>query len=344
MIDWKLARTVADGVASLQAAPAPGAFEAPEAAAEESRRLVGEYTGLQPAAALPSPEALGRGDWIEVNLASLRTVLDPATARLGENMGAMRAPVTAAAGAVLAVEVGVVSGYLAQRVLGQYEFPVLDPAAEPRLLFVAPNLAHAAKALEAEPDDLMRWVALHETTHALQFGGVPWLRGHLAAMVRELLGALEVDPRRLMRLGPSRDVRGILDAVRDGGVLSLVIGPERRIVMEHLQAFMAVLEGYAEHAMDAVGAELLPDLPRLREALERRRRDRSGLLRLLERLLGIDLKLRQYEQGKAFCDGVVERGGIAALNRVWQAPAQLPTLRELDNPAGWLARTAAAAA
>ena len=114
--------------------------------------------------------------------------------------------------------------------------------------------------------------------------------------------------------------------------------------MDGVQAFMAVLEGYAEHVMDAVGAEVIDDLPRLRAALERRRADRTGLLRLLERLIGMDMKLRQYEVGKRFCDGVVERAGIAGLNRVWERPDQLPTLAELDDPAAWLARTAPAAA
>src|SRR3978361_817357 len=106
-----------------------------------------------------------------------------------------------------------------------------------------------------------------------------------------------------------------------------------------MQSFMAVLEGYAEHVMDAVGAEVLPDLPKLRGALDRRRRDRSGLLRIFEKLIGMDLKLRQYEQGKRFCDAVVESGGIAALNRVWEGPEQMPTLAEIDDPDSWLART-----
>jgi putative hydrolase len=134
-------------------------------------------------------------------------------------------------------------------------------------------------------------------------------------------------------------VRALIEAVREGGVTALVVGPGRKALLDRMQATMAVLEGYAEHVMDAVGADLLPDLPKLRAALNRRRRDRSGLLRVLERLIGLDLKLRQYEQGKAFCDGVVARGGIAALNRVWRAPEALPTLRELDDPAAWLERT-----
>jgi coenzyme F420 biosynthesis associated uncharacterized protein len=223
-------------------------------------------------------------------------------------------------------------------VLGQYEFPILDADAPARLLFVAPNLGHAATQLEAEPDQLLRWVALHETTHALQFGGVPWLRGHITTTIKDLLDGMSVDVRGLLRLPDGKDLRGLVDSVREGGVAALALGPERREQFEGIQAFMAVIEGYAEHVMDAVGAELLDDLPAMRSALNRRRSERSGLLRLLERLIGMDMKLRQYEQGKRFCDAVVARGGIEALNRVWAAPEAMPTLAELDDPVSWLER------
>jgi len=345
MVDWQLAGKVAEGVAALQPAGDPGPFRAVAGASEESERLVGAYTGLRPIEPLPVAEAVHPPAWIRANLTGLQGVLDPAAERVTSRMGNMAGPVGAAAGAVLGMEAGAISGFLAGRVLGQYEFPVLEPDAPARLLFVAPNLGHAARTLDARPDELLTWVALHETTHALQFGGVPWLRPHLAGLVRELTAALDVDPGRLLGgLAGLADLRGLLDTVREGGIAAVVVGPERRAVIDRVQAFMAVLEGYAEHVMDAVGAELLPDLPRLREALERRRHDRTGLLRLLERLIGMDMKLRQYEQGKRFCDGVVELGGIAGLNRVWELPSRLPSLAELDDPAGWLARTEPAAA
>ena len=238
-------------------------------------------------------------------------MLDPVADRLGQGMGPLSGPVGAAAGALLAVEVGAVSGLLGQRVLGQYEFPILEPEAPARLLFVSPNLAQAALALEADADQLLRWVALHEITHALQFGGVPWLRPHIASMVRELLGGLDVDPARVLKLPDVSDLRSLVDKVREGDIATLIVGPERRAALDAMQAFMAVLEGYAEHVMDAVGAEILPDLPQLRGAMDRRRRDRSGLLRIFEKLIGMDLKLRQYELGKKFCDAVAEAGGIA---------------------------------
>jgi coenzyme F420 biosynthesis associated uncharacterized protein len=335
VIDYSLAGQVARGIAGLQPAGDPAEFEQVAGPAEESERLVSEYTGLVAAAPVPAPEAVDRAEWIEANLRSLGDVLDPMADRIGSKLG----PFGVAAGALLGLEAGAISGFLAGRVLGQYEFPVLDPAAPARLLFVAPNLGHAANTLEADPDQLLRWVALHETTHALQFGGVPWLREHLADLVRQLLSDLDVNARGLLRMPDVSDLRALLNSVRDEGLAFVAVGRERRAVLESAQAFMALLEGYAEHVMDAVGAGLLEDLDAMRAAMTRRRTERTGFLRVLERLIGLDLKLRQYEQGKAFCDGVVAHGGISALNRAWAGPEALPTPAELDDPLGWLART-----
>jgi coenzyme F420 biosynthesis associated uncharacterized protein len=334
VIDWKLAGQVARGIAGLQPAGDPAPFEQLAAPAAESERLVGAYTGLA-APALPAPEVVGRPEWIDANLRSLGAVLDPVAERIAGRLG----PLGGAAGALLAIEAGAISGFLGGRVLGQYEFAVLDSESPARLLFVAPNLGHAATVLDADPDQLLRWVALHETTHALQFGGVPWLRAHLAGIVEELLGAVEIDPRGLLRMPDVSDLRGLVSSIREDGLAFLGIGRERRGLLESAQAFMALLEGYAEHVMDAVGAEMLSDLDAMRTAMDRRRTERSGLLRVLERLIGMDLKIRQYQVGKAFCDAVVGYGGIAALNRAWAGPESLPTLSELDDPLGWLART-----
>jgi coenzyme F420 biosynthesis associated uncharacterized protein len=334
MIDWSLAGTVARGVAGLQPAGDPPPVQAKSGPSAESERLVSAYTGLS-AESVPVAEAVGRDEWVDANLRSMKGVLDPAAARVSGSVPLL----SGAVGGLLAIEAGAISGFLAGRVLGQYEFPVLDAAAPARLLFVAPNLARAAESMDADADELLRWVALHETTHALQFGGVPWLRAHLAGIVEEFLGGLEMDPARLMRLPDLSDLRGLVDSIREDGVAALGLSAERRALLERAQAFMALLEGYAEHVMDAVGAELLPNLPKLREAMERRRSDRSGFLRLLEKLIGMDLKLRQYEQGKAFCDAVVSLGGIEALNRAWASPEALPVLAELDDALGWLART-----
>jgi putative hydrolase len=109
--------------------------------------------------------------------------------------------------------------------------------------------------------------------------------------------------------------------------------------MDEIQAAMSVIEGYSEHVMDAIAAEVIPDHEKLREAMDRRRRSRSAPERIIERLLGFDVKLRQYEVGKKFADAVVSTAGIEGLNRVWSSPEALPSSDELQHPGQWLKRT-----
>ena len=341
MIDWRLAERLAGAVAG-EGPPGrqPSTQLASLVAASEA--LVVDYTDITPTAVLPVPESVDRTAWVRANLRSVRRLVEPLTDRVGENLGPLRGPARAASGLVVSAEVGVVLGFLGQRVLGQYDLALLDADVPPRLLFVAPNLEQATTRLGADRDDLWTWVALHEVTHAVQFTGVPWLRDHLAGMLRELLDSFDVkvDPKRLTRLPARDDLKGLIDAVRDGGLMSVVARPEQRELLDRVQATMALIEGHAEHVMDAVGEQQLPRLPELRASLERRRREQPPLVKLIGRMLGLELKLRQYKLGKAFCDTVVEAGGIEALNRAWATPANVPTAAELEDPKAWLVRTA----
>ncbi len=342
MIDWILAERIAGYVAGTGDAAPPKADLARLAVESEAR--VTAYTGLVPARPLPAPEGVGRKEWVASNVASMRLLLDPVLAKTTKNLGALRPAVDLAMGLVISTEVGVVLGYLAQRVLGQYELVLLDEAdadRPPRLLFVMPNLGQAVTAFDAEDEEFMTWVTLHEVTHAVQFSAVPWLHGYLSGLVRELLASAELrlDAPRKLRLPSSSEIRRVLNALRQGDLVSIVTNHAERETIDRVQAVMAVIEGHAEHAMDAVAPDLLPNLPKLREAIDRRRRSQSGLNRLVGRLLGMDMKLRQYEQGKVFCDTVVRKGGIETLNRVFSGPDSLPTAPELRDPESWIART-----
>ena len=157
----------------------------------------------------------------------MRLLLDPVLERAGENLGPMKPAVEIGMGIVLSTEVGVVLGYLAQRVLGQYELVLLDEAVEdrpPRLLFVLPNLGQAVHAFGAEEQQFMTWVALHEVTHAVQFAGVPWLHRHVAGLVRELLKSAEVrlDAPRKIKLPTADEVKRVLGHLRQGDLISII--------------------------------------------------------------------------------------------------------------------------
>lgn len=341
MVDWSLARQIARFAAGADdPVRLDFAFEEASAAALGQ---VSAYSGLEIGGPPPPVHEVARVEWAAANLDSLAELLEPVGAGLEERLGRagpLAGPLKAAAGATLAAEVGLVMGYMSQRVLGQYEVSLLQPEVPPRLLFVTPNLARAVRDLEVDEESFLRWVVLHEVTHVLQFSGVTWLREHLGALLREYLATVEVRIERGAAGGlPSMpDPSLIVERFRDGGLAALVQTHEQRRIMERIQCAMAVVEGYSEHVMDAVGADVLPQYAGLREAMERRRRSRSAPERILLRLLGLEQKMKQYEDGKRFCDAVVAEGGIETLNFVWHAPTALPTASELRSPATWIGR------
>ncbi len=341
MIDWILAEKIAGYVAGAGDAPDPRSDL--RALASESERRVTGYTGLTPAEPLPPAEGIGRREWVRTNIKAMRTLIDPVLERAGDGLGPLKPAARLWLSVVVTTEVGVVLGYLAQRVLGQYELVLLDEggdASPPRLLFVLPNLGQTVLSFEAQEEEFVTWVALHEVTHAVQFSGVPWLHEHFSGLVREVLrnAELRIDAPRRLHLPSGAEIKRVLAALRRGDLIAIFTTPGERQTLDQVQAMMAVIEGHAEHVMDAVAPDLLPSLPTLRAALDRRRSSQSGVSRVIAKLLGMDLKMRQYEQGKFFCDAIVSARGTDALTRLFSSPEALPTLAELSDPPGWLRR------
>ncbi len=341
LLDWLLAARLAGRVAGEGEARWPRVELAP-LAADATRRVI-DYTRLTPTRELPAPEGVGRREWIAANLESMRQLLEPVLDRAGEEMGPLRPAMSLGVSVVSTIELGLVVGYLAQRVLGQYELVLLedpDAGSPPRLLFVLPNLGAAIESLDAPEDEFLTWVTLHEVTHAVQFAGVPWLQQHMAELVQSMLHTMELrlERSRRLRTPSAAELRRIARAVRSGDVIGIFASEGERETLDRVQATMAVIEGHAEHVMDAVAPELLPSLPKLRAALDRRRRSQSARARLLAKLLGMELKMRQYEHGKLFCDEIVRRAGTDALVTLFSAPEALPSTDELADPVGWLMR------
>jgi coenzyme F420 biosynthesis associated uncharacterized protein len=342
MVDWGLARQIATLAAGRGIEGAPP-FDAVALSVEMEPAVAG-YTRLTIASPTPRAEVVSRADWAGVNLDALAHVLDPVAGRLDERLssaGPLAGALKLGASATLAAEAGLVMGYLSQRVLGQYELSLLGGDTEPRLLFVGPNLAGAVRDLDVDADSFGRWICAHELTHVFQFQGVPWLREHMSGLLREYVATLEVRIEKGAAGGlPSiPDPDRLVEAFREGGLAALVQSPEQRALMDRVQAAMSVIEGYSEHVMDVLAAELIPDHQSLRAAMDKRRRSRTAPQRIIERLLGFDVKLRQYEQGKRWADAVADLAGIEGLNRVWSSPEALPTADELQHPAEWLERT-----
>jgi coenzyme F420 biosynthesis associated uncharacterized protein len=373
VIDWGAAQRVGELLAGSP--PFGGVRSASvEPLVREFAGKVGAYSGLTSSTALPALELVDRPGWIAANLKSMRPLLAPITEPLaGDGKGPFSGPLRAVSGLLMGVQVGALTGVLSQRVLGQYDLALLDDTVKPRLLLLAPNLASAARTLGVDRDELVLWVSIHEITHAVQFAGAPWLRGYLGGMLEELIAGLQVtitgasgeqhsddettDARAgagqgkrggwvpsMPKLPDAAELREMVERARRGELLRLTLGENRWALVERMQAAMSLIEGHAEHTMDAIGADVLPSLPRLRAAMNHRRENRGLPWRVLERLLGLELKLKQYETGRRFCDAVVAAGGPQALALAWSAPDTLPSTAELEQPSLWIARVPGALA
>ena len=325
----------------------------------EAEGLVGEHTGLVSLAGPARALVLDRPSWASANLVSFRKMLRPVTDRMAARMAGnpMAGPGRKLAGA----ELGMLVGYLSQRVLGQYDLLVPgsgarpgdagdgEVAAEPEpqdaVYYVGANILGLEKRFAFRPRDFRLWIAIHEVTHRAQFTGVPWMRGYFLDLVEQSMAIADPDPQRLTRavqkvVGELRHRRNPLD---EGGIVSLFASPQQRAVLDRVQALMTLLEGHGNLVMDSLGATHVHGQARMSEALKVRRQQ-GGLTRQIFKALGLEMKMRQYEVGERFCLDVIDLGGRRAVDAAWHRPENLPTLAELTEPAAWLARVEAASA
>jgi putative hydrolase len=93
--------------------------------------------------------------------------------------------------------------------------------------------------------------------------------------------------------------------------------------------------------MDGVGPSVVPSVSDIRSRFERRRRSGNPVERIIRRLFGLEMKMKQYAEGARFVRAVVDEVGMAGLNRVWAGPESLPDAAEIRDPARWLDRVGA---
>ena len=104
---------------------------------------------------------------------------------------------------------------------------------------------------------------------------------------------------------------------------------------------MSLLEGHADVVMDIVGPTVVASGETIRRRFDQRRREAKPVARFIRRLLGIEMKLKQYAEGARFVREVIDEVGMTGLNTVWTSAALLPTAAEIRDPKRWLERAGA---
>ncbi|MGP4054536.1 zinc-dependent metalloprotease [Mycobacterium sp. 4D054] len=337
-VDWKLAAALGGKLAR----PEPPATEYTRRqvvdqlaeAARASELPVRETTGLIEGGEIPEARVLNRPEWIRAAAQSMRVM----TGGQGDDV---RPHVLT--GRIAGAQTGAVLAFVSSGILGQYD-PFAAGGGE--LLLVYPNVIAVERQLRVLPKDFRMWVCLHEVTHRVQFRANPWLADHmskaLAVLTEDAGDDLPQMAGRLAEYVRDRRTKADEQEPNSGGILGLlraVQSEPQRQALDRLLVLGTLLEGHAEHVMDAVGPAVVPSVASIRHRFDQRRqRKQPPLQRLLRALLGVDAKLSQYTRGKAFVDHVVGRVGMARFNAVWTDAESLPLPTEIDEPQRWIDR------
>lgn len=323
---------------------------------------------LDQVTALPAVDgpvrALSRGDWTRLACTSkgLGVYVEPVAEGMASAMskgmpeelqamgGAMSQALGSMGAMLYGVQIGTVAGHLAGQLLGTYDLGV--PTLEPSTVGTVGDTADRfARDYEFDRTEFTYWLALREVAHRRQFAGVSWLRGHVAELIGRFANEADLDPGRLMDqlgqlgMGPgmeSLDPEALQEALGRPGAFEVEPTAAQQATLERLQALVAFTEGWVSTVVSAAAGDKLTALPRIEEAISRRRAAKGPGERFLDQLIGLDLQPRDVRLGRSFCDAVIAARGQQGLDRAWQEPAHLPSAAELREPSGWLVRMAAA--
>ena len=351
MIDWERAREIATNMnktGTLTAAEREHLNHYYGELVDQCIPIITEYTGVQLPEAPDRTYAFDRVDWINANLTGFQRLFAPIEA-LNETKQGRHIFARAWHGVnqnLMTYEVGLLLGYMARRVMGQYDLamfgrePVTDPG---KLYFVEPNIRGIEQKLGLPKEDFRMWLALHETTHVFEFEAHPWVRQHFNSLLERYMQFLQQDSEFL-----SQGVRGLkvfADRIKNpegedkpSSWMEAIMDADQRALFNEMQALMSVIEGYSNHVMNAVGKDLLANYDEISRKFEERQKMRSQADQLFGRITGLNVKLEQYRQGEEFIDAVVECRGHSYAYKVWDKPEHLPSMVDLKDPAAWIRR------
>lgn len=349
LIDWDQARSIAVSMNRGNALTEPERRRLDEQYRKlvaECVPVVAEYTGDTLPNTVERTFAFDRVDWINANIDAFKSLFAPIESLYREEGGSKSVAAVMLGGfnrRLISAELGLLLGYLARRVLGQYDLALLgrEPLTNGKLYYVEPNIRSVERALHLPAQEFRMWLALHETTHAFEFEAHPWVRVHFNGLLHQYMEFLKEDAEQLKH--GLRGVKVFVQRARSnnsgaGSWIEAVMSPDQRALFSQMQSMMCVIEGYSNHVMNEVGRDLLPSYAEIARKFERRQRERTASEQLFARLTGLDVKMEQYRLGEAFVNDIVRQRGHAAVRLIWSSPESLPTMEEIRNPNQWLAR------
>ena len=341
-VDWELAKRIASRVAGDE--PLSRSYLGDSLHRDFSEftplaeELVGTETGLTSSEGSARAKVIDREGWIDANIRSVRRLLRPVLAESSDSD-----PTSGIARKIAAAELGAALGWMSRRVLGQYDLLLAedeDRDEQDFVYYVGPNILAIEKKFAFDPKQFRLWLALHELTHRSQFTGVPWLRPRFLELVNQMLDEVEPDPDRVKQ-GLQDFVqmkRNGKDPLADGGVAQLFASERQKELLDSVGGMMSLVEGHGDVTMSRAATGHVPHAQRFHRVMQERRNSATGVSRLMQKVMGLEAKLAQYQAGEDFIAAIESQRGDRAVDLIWQDQDHLPSMAEIRNPTAWMER------
>jgi putative hydrolase len=258
----------------------------------------------------------------------------------GEEVNPMGTVMGQIAPLLLGMQAGSLVGQIARESMGRYD-PPIPRDDDGHMFFVGANIERVAGEYNLEVPTFRKWLALHDASRHIVMAAHPWVGRYRRSLFIELVDSIEIDASDLERRLADLQTRGP-EALQEGlggaEMLPIVQTERHQGALDRLRAFTATLDGYAHHASTAVMEPLVGDATRIEEGMRRRAASPTEGEAMLEAMLGISFDRALEVSGATFAAAVVELRNMDALNRVWEAPDNLPTIEEIKDPFAWMER------
>ncbi|TAK68549.1 MAG: zinc-dependent metalloprotease [Actinomycetota bacterium] len=363
-VNWEMAHDVARQELASQGDPVVGGAD--RRAAEEAVRLADLW--LDQATSFPATghdaAVWSRSQWLEATLPAWRRIVEPVAEHVQTAMGsvlpsageglppgvppefaAMAGPLLGMArqmgSAMFGMQLGQGLASLAGEVVGAADIGI-PLTADGRPVLLPRNVEAFGAGLGIPADEVRLYLALRETAHQRLFTHVPWLRSRLEAAVEAYARGIHVDTARIEEavrdLDPSNPAA--LQEVLGSGVFEPEDSPEQLAALARLETLLALVEGWVDQVVDAAVDGRLPSADRLRETVRRRRAAGGPAEKTFATLVGLELRPRRWREAATVWAELLQARGVAGRDAVWEHPDLVPTADDLDDPTGYLRRSA----
>jgi putative hydrolase len=372
-VNWDLAKNIARHAIAAKGDPSVLGNE--RAAVGEAIRLADLW--LDDVTTFPSgirkTEAWSRSEWLEATFPVWSSLCEPIAAKgvdamssmltvdpseMGDvpeemkalmggigGLSALAPMLKQLGGAMIGGQTGSAVGELAGEMLSSTDIGVpLGPEGVAALL--PAGVSSFGAGLSVDLDEVRLFLALREAAHHRLFAHVPWLRQHLLGAVEAYAAGIAVDMNKLREAMPDLDIQNpeaLRDALAGEGLFRPEDTPAQKLALARLETALALVEGWVATVVAAASSNRLTHADALAEAIRRRRASGGPAERTFATLVGLELRPRMLREAAALWSGLAAARGAEGRDALWAHPDLLPTASELEDPEGFVARSADAA-